>query len=159
MDTTDSSHHASAVAGSLRLNVWYDGDSFGAGGMRHRYRYEITDWDGLADKSFRETDLESGVGDQVDARRALTSLVSFLSAAADAYRSAMSHPAGRPEALEMFPTWVSESAYMNDDELAVLSLDLAEAVPAEDARDRHLGDWPAPNYGQGHPKASPGPSL
>ncbi|GAA1854568.1 hypothetical protein [Myceligenerans crystallogenes] len=163
MDITDEhapndSRRATGIAGSLRLTVRYDADQCGSGGMRHRYFYEITDWDGLADKTFQGTDLESGVGDPVDAAGALRSLVSFLSAAADGYRSAISHPGTHPETLAMFPARVPESAYMNDDELAALRDHLSGAAVSDGARVRRAAGWPAPGTACRPPHA-PRPSV
>lgn len=86
------------------------------------WRYVIEDGDHVVlDEG---ADLRSGVGDGVDARKGMANLVGFLGAAAEAYRVEMNGQAS--ENAGLFPPDVSEWAYMHDDELASLGLDLEE---------------------------------
>lgn len=112
-------------AGSLSLALWHDGTSPDEhGGYRQRYAYRIADATvpGLVPHDGR--DIHSGVGADVDTLTGMGTLVTFLSAAADAYRYQMSHPLSAPENLDLFPAWVTEAAYLNSDELTMLALDL-----------------------------------
>lgn len=70
-------------------------------------------------------DLYSGVGDAPNARRALGTLISFLSADADRYRRLMGPV---PDGCEdySFSTQVAEWAYMNSDELAMIGCELGD---------------------------------
>jgi hypothetical protein len=69
-------------------------------------------------------DLRSGAGDPVDPRKAMATLVGFLGAAADQYRVASRSEGG--EDARVFPPNVAEWAYMHEDELASLALELGE---------------------------------
>ena len=89
---------------------------------RVEWRYVIEDGDRtVLDEG---TDLRSGAGEPVDPRKALATLVGFLGAAAEAYRVDMQGQAS--ENAEQFPPGVAEWAYLHDDELASLGLDLDE---------------------------------
>lgn len=70
------------------------------------------------------TDVRSGRGDPVDPRKAMATLVGFLGAAAEAYRVEMQGRASDNAGL--FAPDVIEWAYLHDDELASLGLDLEE---------------------------------
>lgn len=95
--------------------------------------HEGTDRDGrqsyswvveAADGTELETgaDLRSGVGDEPDYTSMMATLLSFLDAAAEAYRAGMD---GRTsDNADMFSPAVMEWAYMNSDELGVLSFEL-----------------------------------
>lgn len=112
-------------AGSLSLALWHDGTTPDEhGGYRQRYAYRIADATvpGLVPHDGR--DIHSGVGATVDTLAGMGTLVTFLSAAADAYRYQMSNPLSAPENLDLFPAWVTEAAYLNSDELAMLGLEL-----------------------------------
>jgi hypothetical protein len=52
---------------------------------------------------------------------AVRTLASFLSAAGESYRYALEHLDSEPENLDLFPSWVTEAAYLNADELAILA--------------------------------------
>ena len=67
-------------------------------------------------------ELRSGVGSDVDARDMMRSLLGFLTAAAEAYRS----PYPDSENRDLFPETVMEWAYHYDSELQMLEFDLSE---------------------------------
>ncbi|MFD4323583.1 hypothetical protein ACFWQC_03045 [Nocardioides sp. NPDC058538] len=114
--------------GTLRIDVWYREDrKAGDGGTRRGYGYRIADNDPVH-KPHEGTDLESGVGADIDVHGAMQTLINFMSAAADAYRYAIANPGTSPESLSLFPIWVGEAAYMNDTELSVLT-DVPEPFP------------------------------
>jgi hypothetical protein len=83
----------------------------------------------------RGEDLRSGSGDEVDPAKAMETLVSFLAAAAEAYRASMSGRAS--EHAELFPEPVMEWAYVHDDDLASVAVELEE-LHAEEAGKPHL---------------------
>ena len=117
-----STDRASGAAGSLRLSVRYIGDSPDEdGGVRRCYRYQIDDTDS-PDGPVIGTDLYSGIAAPVDAHAALATLVSFVSAAGEAYGHTMR--GGQSENQHLFRRGVAEAAYMNSDELQVLAMDL-----------------------------------
>lgn len=121
---TSSTDHASGTAGSLHLQVRYIGDSpEEGGGLRRCYRYEVDDTDS-PDGPVIGTDLYSGVGAPVDAHAALATLVSFVSAAGEAFGHTMR--GGQSENQHLFQRGVAEAAYMNSDELQVLAMDLED---------------------------------
>jgi hypothetical protein len=104
-------------AGTLHISpVRRDGED------RVVWRYVIEDGDHtVLDEA---ADIRSGSGDPVDPRKAMATLVGFIGAAADAYRVGMRGQAS--ENADLFPPDVMEWAYMHDDELASLGLDLEE---------------------------------
>lgn len=121
---------ATVTAGTLRIDVWYREDrKDDDGGTRRGYGYHIADNDPVH-KPHEGTDLESGVGADIDVHGALQTLINFISAAGDAYRYAIAHPGTSPENLNLFPIWVAEAAYMNDAELSVLA-DHTEPSPKQ----------------------------
>jgi hypothetical protein len=73
------------------------------------------------------TDLHTGAGDDLDARKTMTTLLAFLTAAAEAYRHTMN--GHHSDNADMFPPQVTEWAYDHDDELAALILELEEPAP------------------------------
>lgn len=86
------------------------------------WRYIIEDHDRhILDDA---TDLRSGTGDDIEPRKAMTTLLGFLGAAAEAYRHTMHGQAS--ENADLFPPNVTEWAYQHDDQLAALALELAE---------------------------------
>lgn len=86
---------------------------------RTRYHYYI-DGPGL---DFDGDDLQSGAGGG-SLQEGFGSLMSFLGAAADAYRAGMR---GREsENADLFPSAVNEWAYQNDSEIQALQMDLEE---------------------------------
>lgn len=134
---TPSTDRASGTAGSLHLHVRHIGDSPDeGGGLRRRYRYQIDNADS-ADGPVIGTDLYSGVGAPVDAHAALATLVSFVSAAGEAYGHTMR--GGQSENQHLFRRGVAEAAYVNSDELQVLAMDLEHLA----SRARHANDQPS----------------
>lgn len=132
-----STDQASGTAGSLHLSVRYIGDSPDeGGGVRRSYRYLIDDTDS-PDGPVIGTDLYSGVGAPVDARAALATLVSFVSAAGEAYGHTMR--GGQSENQHLFRRGAAEAAYLNSDELQVLAMDLEHLA----SRDRHANERPS----------------
>jgi len=127
-----SSHEnplATVTVGALRIDVWYCEDRHDEdGGIRRAYGYRIADND-PSHTARERTDLESGVGSDIDVHSALSTLITFMSAAGDGYQHAMANPGADPESMRMFPIWVSEAAYMNADELSILILDSSDVLP------------------------------
>lgn len=120
---------ATVTVGSLRIDVWYCEDRRDEdGGTRRAYGYRIAD-DDPSHTACERTDLESGVGSDIDVHAALSTLTTFMTAAGDGYRYAMANPGAEPESMRMFPIWVSEVAYMNADELSILTLDSSDVLP------------------------------
>lgn len=68
-------------------------------------------------------DVHSGVGDAADAAKGLDALVSFLGADAEKYMSVMDADGDKDW---IFNGRVAEWAYMHDDELSLLRLDLED---------------------------------
>ena len=84
------------------------------------YRYYID----TPDFEFVAADIESGVGGG-KLQDGLASLLSFLGAAASDYKHYMMEGGHVPDG-ESFPRHVCEWAYMNEDELSMLQLELDE---------------------------------
>lgn len=84
---------------------------------RQRYAYSIVtpDW------RYDGDDIQSGCGADVDEDKAARTLFSFLGAAAESYRHHGMQHVG--ENGDLFPAHVTEWAYMNDDEIGLLSLE------------------------------------
>lgn len=126
MTNTHENPLATTTVSSLRIDVWYAEDRRDEdGGTRRAYGYRIADSHPVH-KPVEAIDLESGVGSDIDVHQALSTLINFLTAAADGYRYAMANPGADPESLRLFPIWVGEAAYMNEDELAILTLDASD---------------------------------
>lgn len=90
---------------------------------RTRYLWHIDLENG---QEFSGDDLQSGCGGG-SLQSGLESLLSFLSAAGEAYRYDMSHKRDSEDSnASMFPSPVSEWAYQNSDELSMLALELQE---------------------------------
>ncbi|MDR7381247.1 hypothetical protein [Promicromonospora iranensis] len=125
-DTSPSTRRlVTRQAGSLSLALWHDGAAPDEhGGYRQLYAYRIADATVPGSVPHDGRDIHSGVGADVDVVTGMGTLVTFLSAAADAYRYQMSNPVSAPENLNLFPAWVVEAAYLNSDELAMLALEL-----------------------------------
>jgi hypothetical protein len=120
---------ATVTIGSLEIDVWYCEDRRDEdGGTRRAYGYRIADSD-PSHTACERTDLESGVGSQIDIHAALSTMISFMTAAGEGYQHAMANPGADPESMRMFPIWVSEAAYVNADELAILTLDSSDVLP------------------------------
>lgn len=123
MTPYDEEPLATVTVNDLRIDVWYAGDRRDDdGGIRRAYGYRIADND-RTHKPVERTDLASGVGADIDVHEALSTLVTFMGAAGDGYRQVISNLDADPESMRMFPIWVCEAAYMNSDELAILTLD------------------------------------
>jgi hypothetical protein len=146
---------ATVTVGSLRIDVWYCEDRRDEdGGTRRAYGYRITDND-PTHAACERTDLESGVGSDIDIHAALSTLITFMTAAGDGYQYAMANADADPESMRMFPVWVSEAAYTNADELAILTLDSSDVLPRStssttrpltaDASGRFKSNEPRPN--------------
>jgi hypothetical protein len=105
------------TAGNLTLTVWHIGPEYSPEdrGERQRYAYSITD----RTRGYEGNDIRSGVGAAPDVRDAMATLVSFLSAAAEAYGYSMRGYSS--DNATLFPQWIMEAAYQNSDELAMLS--------------------------------------
>lgn len=111
---------ATVTVGSLRIDVWYSEDGRDEDdGTRRAYGYRIADND-PTHTACERTDLDSGVGSDIDVHAALSTLITFMTAAGEGYQRAMTNPGTDPESMRMFPIWVSEAAYMHSDELAIL---------------------------------------
>lgn len=130
MTYSDENPLATVTVNDLRIDVWYAGNHRDEnGGTRRTYGYRIDDND-RTHKPVERADLTSGVGADIDVHEALSTLVSFMCAAGEGYRHVISHhPDADPESMRMFPIWVCEAAYMNSDELAILTLDPSDVTP------------------------------
>lgn len=154
MWTTWNESRGSAAAGTLRMYVWHVGGVKDEdGGVRKRYGYRLSD-DNLNTVGYEAYDLYSGVGAHVDPHHALTTLVAFLTAAGEAYRSTMGRTGGSSETETIFPGWVAEAAYMNDTELAALAMALEAGVPATGVQARSIVA-PEPAHRDPRPPAPP----
>ncbi|MFC8797006.1 hypothetical protein ACFT2C_04690 [Promicromonospora sp. NPDC057138] len=140
--------------GSLSLALWHDGtvpDELG--GYRHRYGYRIADMTNPQAPPHIERDLYSGVGAHVDTTTMMGTLVTLLSAAAEAYWYEMDHPGSKPENLRLFPDWVTEASDQWSDELSMLALDIEQPV-----REPEHADHEGPRTAAGATRAQePGP--
>jgi hypothetical protein len=87
---------------------------------RTRYRYFVD----VGKRSYKASDLQSGVGGG-NLQEGLRSLMSFLSAAGEGYGYEM-RTGRKSDNTELFPKWLSEWAYENEDELSMLSIELEE---------------------------------
>lgn len=138
MITFEDRTRIAATAGGLRLYIWHVGAAADeTGGLRRKYGYRISDEHNSAHAPVEAYDLYSGVSSPVGPRQALSTLVSFLAAAGEAYWANVSDPGKVSEAADMFPPWVAEAAYINDSELAELTCSLEDDEPRPSAsRDR-----------------------
>lgn len=103
--------------GSLRLSVWYAGDTPDLGGYRRRFAYRVVSIGPDLPGSFTGEDLHSGVGATPAAGEMLRTLAAFLGDAAERYQTGMRPPD------QDYPPWLYEAAYLNSDELAMLALE------------------------------------
>lgn len=108
------------TAGTLWLTVDHDGTTSEG---RQQYAYTITDIS--IGREYAYNDLHSGVGARVDEPDAMDTLLSFLGAAAEAYRHNLATE-DKSDNSDLFPEWVMEAAYMNDDELDSARIDQEE---------------------------------
>lgn len=137
MTTYDENPLATVTVSDLRIDVWYAGDHRDEdGGTRRTYAYRIDDND-RTHKPVERADLASGVGADIDVHEALSTLITFMTAAGEGYRHVIAHPDSDPESMRLFPIWVCEAAYMNSDELAILTLDSGDVVPDAERRAVH----------------------
>lgn len=149
MTTYDEEPLATVTVNDLQIDVWYAGDRRDEdGGIRRAYGYRIADND-RAHTPVERTDLASGVGADIDVHEALSTLVTFMGAAGDGYRQVISNPDADPESMRMFPLWVCEAAYMNSDELAILTIDFDDVstnrpAPTLDHHPHHAGEQVQP---------------
>lgn len=112
-------------AGSLRISLWYDGvEDTRLHGTRHRWAYQLEDSTDPSCKPVRGADLYLAATAPNTAQEAMRSLLSFLTACAEAYSYELRHPVSEPENLGLFPDWAPEAAYLNADELTMLTLEL-----------------------------------
>ena len=93
-----------------------------SGEGRVQYRY-IIEHDGTV--LHEADDISSGVGAEPDYREAMSTLLSFLTAAAEAYRYGMGGDR-QSENRDLFPEPVMEWAYQMDSELQCAEMDLEE---------------------------------
>lgn len=100
--------------GNGTISMEYDGQTSDG---RIRYRYHID----LPDFEWSRNDLRSGVGSG-NLQQGFSSLLSFLSAAAESY----SRHGMEGENAEMFPEKVCEWAEQNSDELCLAQLQMDE---------------------------------
>ena len=115
--------------GSL-VSVWWLGAEYQPEDRadRQRYGYSIIgpaedqrhSWQYVGD------DIRSGCDAEPNVTEAAETLFSFLYAAAEAYRYGMS--GGTSENDDLFPEHVMEWAYMNDDAISMVSLELSETM-------------------------------
>jgi hypothetical protein len=87
---------------------------------RTRYRYFID----VGKRTHKASDLQSGVGGGT-LQEGFRSLMSFLSAAGESYGYEM-RTGRKSENTELFPKWLNEWAYENEDELSMLAVELEE---------------------------------
>lgn len=85
MITYQDRSRIAATVGGLRLYIWHVGGAADeTGGLRRKYGYRISDEHNSAHAPVEAYDLYSGVSSPVDPRQALSTLVSFLTAAGEA---------------------------------------------------------------------------
>ena len=101
------------------LSIKFDGETSDG---RARYRYYL-DTPGF---EFTSNDLKSGVGGG-SLQEGMTSLLSFLSAAAESASYYMSTKV-KGDNFDLFPGQVTQWAYNHSDELSMLSLELEETA-------------------------------
>lgn len=88
---------------------------------RVRYRYYIDD----GPREYQADDLQSGAGGG-NLQAGLENLLAFLGAAGEAYNYKM-RTGEESDNGDLFPDWVSEWAYQNDDELSMIGIELRES--------------------------------
>lgn len=105
------------------VQVWHIGNEWQSDDMayRQRYGYVIVSASDATSHGWRYdgNDIRSGCGAGIDVMDAAQTLVLFLGASAEAYRYGSDS-----ENYDLFPAHVMEWAYMNSDDIAVLSLDV-----------------------------------
>jgi len=120
-NATPITRYAEATAGTLTLRVTFAEWSLSDGEIRPQYRYRIADNE--TGQTHRGRDLYGPAVQVINPPHELSALVSFLSAAAEAYASTMA-PYGPDDDAPWFPAWLQERAYINSDDLATLGDDL-----------------------------------
>ena len=99
------------------IHISHDGTSREG---RQRYSYVIEDAAGtVLDEG---SDLSSGVGDEADYGKAMATLLSFLTAAAESYEYELR--GGDSDNSDLFAPAAMEWAYMNSDELSEAEMEL-----------------------------------
>jgi len=106
------------LADGSSISIGYSPRSGDAGRVRYEYVIDMADG-----QSCEGSDLQSGCGGGT-LREGLSSLLSFLAAAAEAYSAGMR---GRDsDNADLFPEDVCEWAYQNSDELSMLQVEVDE---------------------------------
>jgi hypothetical protein len=120
-------YSATRTVGSLELYVRYDGTDHERRGVYRVRVEEILTADQLAEgeraRCYTSRDLRTGVDADHTAPEMVATLASFLSAAGEAYAYRMRFPDSEPENLNLFPEWLTEAAYVNSDELDMLTVE------------------------------------
>ena len=88
-----------------------------------RMTYDV--WIDLESREFHVTDLRSGVGGG-NLQKGMSSLLSFLGAAAESYRSTMRGK--ESENSDLFDPLVNEWAYQHEDEISSLQYEIEEST-------------------------------
>ena len=110
---------AAVRAGALELSVRYLRQSPDEmGGTRSQFAYQAA----VGDRRWTGRDLYSGVGADVTAVGMLGVSASFLADAGERYRTGMCPPD------DVYPQWLYEHAYLDADELAMVSAELEETA-------------------------------
>lgn len=112
---------ATWVDGDVSVSVAYSHDELDRFGPRTAWAYTIR----VGDWVHEGDDLRSPVTDVLDPAGQLASLVSFLSSDGERYRRLLG-PAPEGEDGYLFPLWLAEWAYLNEDVLSMVSLELSE---------------------------------
>jgi len=101
--------------GESFISITFDGET-PDGRARYRYYLDTPTFD------YENNDLASGVGGG-SLQAGMESLLSFLGAAAEAYRYGM-RGGSKSENADLFPEHVMEWAYLNEDELGVRACEM-----------------------------------
>ena len=112
--------HFRTPEGLVQISIEYRGVT-----QDHRTRYQ---WhiDGIGKKSFSGTDLNSGCGGG-SLQEGLTSLLSFLTAAAEGFQFEERNPGLSSDNADAFPKPVVEWAAQHSDELSMAQLEIEES--------------------------------
>ena len=113
------------------VSVWWLGAEYQPydRAERQRYGYAINNYDAEPNGNrwqYVGDDIHSGCDAEPNVTEATGTLFSFLHAAAESYRYGMS--GGTSENDDLFPEHVMEWAYMNDDAISMVSLELSETM-------------------------------
>jgi len=77
--------------------------------------------------NYIETELKSGCQGGTE-KEGLTSILSFLSAAGEAYAYNLHRTTNKSENSDLFPPFLNEWAYQNSDEITLAQLELEEGI-------------------------------